>query len=70
MVKELKRMEETDSLIPCSVRLTSIDLQEMEVAFGARPTGRGLIITLGTIPVDHSKCPRKLMVVYFTYTAH
>ena len=62
-------MEETDSLFPCSILLTSIDLQEMEVAFGPRPTGRGLIITLGRIPVDHSKCPRKLMFI-FTNTAH
>lgn len=63
---QLKRMEETNSLVPCStIHLASIDLQEMEAAFGLKPTGKCLIITLGMIPADHSKCPRKLR---FTFT--
>lgn len=61
----LKRMEERNSLILCSIHLTIINLQEMNVAFGWRPAGKRLIITLGKIPVDHSKCPRKPMFVYF-----
>lgn len=41
-----------------------INLQEMNVAVELRAAGKFLIITLGRIPVDHSKCPRKPMFTF------